>query len=288
MKIIRVKRVNNMGFFHLYNADCRSLQEIEDNYVDLVVTSPPYYSAKDYGSGKDRGEIGAGVSYKEYLNDMEKVFRECYRVLKTSRFMCINISNILVDTVTIPVPYDYFNILRNIEDLYYDECVMWTKPEGMLSQNRAGGFLQYPYPRRIHYNRLYEFIFIFRKGIQDLTFTQSDVQMLKDNELEKHKEYLTDVWYFPTASAAREGHPAPYPIELPRRCIRLYSFKGEVILDPFNGSGTTGLACKEEGRNYIGYDISAEYIELAKKRIGFGIAGLFDGEVNDYKIMRRV
>jgi DNA modification methylase len=272
-------------FFHLYNRDCRDMSMIEDNSVDLVVTSPPYYSAKDYGSGKEKGEIGAGVSYKEYLEDMDKVFRNCYRVLKSGRFMVINISNILVDTVTIPVPYDYMNILRNIEDLYYSECPIWTKPEGMLNQKRAGGFIHNPYPRRIHMNRLYEHIFIFRKGKQDISFTQSDDKMLKDNRLEKNKEYLTDVWYFPCASASDEKHPAPYPIELPRRCIVLYSFKGEVVLDPFNGSGTTGLACKEEGRSYIGFDISAEYIELAKKKIGWGIGNLFEDEV-EYKVIK--
>jgi len=261
------------------------MSDLEDSSVDLVVTSPPYYSAKDYGSGKEKGEIGAGVSYSEYLNDMELVFRECYRVLKTSRFMCINISNILVDTVTVPVPYDYFNILRKIEDLHYDECVMWTKPEGMLNQSRAGGFLQYPYPRRIHFNRLYEFIFVFRKGKLDLSYTQSDDKILKDNIMEKDKDYLTDVWYFPCASASKEGHPAPFPLELPRRCIKLYSYKGEVVLDPFSGSGTTGLACKEEGRSYIGYEISPDFIELSKNKIGWNIGSLFEGEL-EYEVFK--
>jgi site-specific DNA-methyltransferase (adenine-specific) len=267
--------------------DCRNMDMIEDNSVDLVVTSPPYYSAKDYGSGKEGGEIGAGVSYKTYLEDMDKVFRECYRVLKDSRFMCINISNILIDTVTIPVPYDYCQLLRNIEGLTYDECAMWTKPEGMLSQNRAGGLIQHPYPRRIHMNRLYEHIFIFRKGNLDLTFTQSDTQMMLDNKMGNVKDCLTDVWYFPCASASREGHPAPFPPELPRRCIKLYTFKGETVLDPFSGSGTTGLACKEEGRNYVGFEISKDFVELSKKKIGWGVGSVFEDEIHEYKVIRR-
>jgi len=274
-----------MNFIHLYNKDCRDMSMIEDNSVDLVVTSPPYWCAKDYGSGKDKGEIGADVSYKEYLDDIKKVFEECYRVLRNSRFMCINISNILVDTHTIPVPYDYFQILRSIEGLTYDECAMWTKPEGMLSQSRAGGWLQRPLPRRIHMNRLYEFIFIFRKGTNDLSFTQSDGKILEENIIEKNKEYLTDVWYFPCASAAREGHPAPYPPELPKRCIRLYSYRNEVVLDPFNGSGTTGMVAKQEGRSYIGFDISAEYIKLAQKKIGWNEGSVFD-DPYEYKLER--
>jgi len=273
--------------FKLYNRDCRDMSCIEDSSVDLVVTSPPYYSAKDYGSGKDKGEIGAGVTYKEYLDDIDKVFRECYRVLKDGRFMCINISNILVETptrtITVPVPYDYFGLLRNIEGLYYDEAPLWTKPEGMLNQTRAGGFLQYPYPRRIHLNRLYEFIFIFRKGLLDLSHTQSDNDMLKENMIPKKKEYLTDVWYFPCASASKEKHPAPYPLELPTRCIVLWSCKGETVLDPFSGTGTTGQACKLEGRNYIGFEISKEFIELSKKKIGWGTGSLLDEE-NKYEV----
>lgn len=274
-----------MGKYTLYNADCRIMGELESNSIDLVVTSPPYFSAKDYGSGKEKGEIGIGSSYQEYLYDMRKVFEECYRVIKDSRYMCINISNILIDGVTIPIPYDYFNILRSIENLYYDECILWTKPEGMLSQNRAGGFLQYPYPRRIHFNRLYEFIFVFRKGKSDLTVTPDDVEKYKNSILSKHKEYLNDVWYFPCASASREGHPAPFPEELPMRCIELYSFVGETVLDPFNGSGTTGLAAKHLGRNYVGYEISKDFIELAKSKIGFGESSLF--EKHEYKVVVR-
>lgn len=275
-----------MTFYHLYNADCRELKELEDNSVDLVVTSPPYFSAKDYGTGKGKGEIGLGSNYIDYLEDMRKVFEECYRVLKTSRYMCINISNILIDGLTIPIPYDYFDILRHIPDLYYDECVMWTKPEGMLNQTRAGGFLQRPYPRRIHMNRLYEFVFIFRKGKQDLEVTSDDMDKYKDNVLEKNKEYLTDVWYFPCASASREGHPAPFPLDLPKRCIELYSFKGEVVLDPFSGSGTTGLASKLTGRSYIGYEISLEFIELSKKKIGWSEGSLWE-DTPDYKVVKR-
>ncbi len=231
---------------------CKSsenMSELPDNSVHLMITSPPYNAAKEYDED---------LSLEEYLNLLNRVWKETYRVLVPGGRACINVAN-LGRKPYIPLHSYIIQGMLEIGYLMRGE-IIWNKASSASPSTAWGSWLSAANPvlRDIH-----EYILIFSKE----TFSRKKGNKSSTINKEQFLEWTKSVWTFPAVSAKKIGHPAPFPEELPYRLIQLYSFKGDVILDPFVGSGTTCLAALKTGRNYIGYDNNPEYVKLAEKRI---------------------
>lgn len=239
----------------LYNGDARSMDAIEDSSVHLIITSPPYWDLKDY---KTPDQVGLGQSYEEYLAELEVVARECYRVLKPGRFLCWVIGTRVSNGDMKHIPGDSIRIFEHVGFRFKKEIV-WVKPRGTqgLWQRGTTQFLkEKPFPTCANINIQHEYILImqreghFEPPSLDYKLSESFI-----------KEVAWSVWELPVSHV--KGHPAPFPLEIPRRLILLYSWPGEIVLDPFVGTGTTLLAARELGRKGVGYEISRKYCELA-------------------------
>lgn len=189
---------------------------------------------------------------------MEHVFTETYRILVPSGRASINIAN-LGRKPYIPLTAYITKIMTQIGFLMRGE-IIWDKGSSAGNSTAWGSWMSASNPtlRDVH-----EYILVFSKGNFRRESLKRDPTITRDEFL----EYTKSIWQFPTASASRVGHPAPFPVELPRRLIQLYTFRGEIILDPFMGSGTTALAAIQTGRQYIGYETNEEYCHLAGERI---------------------
>lgn len=231
---------------------CKSsekMDELPDNSIHLMITSPPYNVSKEYDNN---------LSLKEYLELINTIWRETYRVLVPGGRACINIAN-LGRKPYIPLHSYIIEGMQKIGYLMRGE-IIWNKASSASPSTAWGSWLSAANPvlRDIH-----EYILIFSKD----TFSRKKKD--KENTIKKEEflELTKSIWTFSAVSARQIGHPAPFPEELPHRLIQLYSFKGDVVLDPFVGSGMTCLSAIKDKRNYIGYDINPEYVKLAEKRI---------------------
>jgi site-specific DNA-methyltransferase (adenine-specific) len=232
---------------------CKSsedMSELPSNSVHLVVTSPPYNVGKEYDKDLDLNE------YREFL---KRVFREVKRVLVPGGRLCINIAN-LGRKPYLPL---HAYIIQDMIDLGFlmRGEIIWNKAGGGSPSTAWGSWLSAKNPTL---RDQHEYILVFSKD----TFTRQNPFGRKSTiSREEFLEFTKSVWTFPTVSAKEIGHPAPFPVELPYRLIQLYTFEGEVVLDPFMGSGQTAIAALKSRRFYVGYEIVPEYIELAQKRI---------------------
>lgn len=231
---------------------CKSsekMDELPDNSIHLMVTSPPYNVSKEYDNN---------LNLKEYLELLNTIWRETYRVLVPGGRACINIAN-LGRKPYIPLHSYIIEAMQKNGYLMRGE-IIWNKASSASPSTAWGSWLSAANPvlRDIH-----EYILIFSKD----TFSRKKKD--KENTIKKEEflELTKSIWTFSAVSARQIGHPAPFPEELPHRLIQLYSFKGDVVLDPFVGSGMTCLSAIKDKRNYIGYDINPEYVKLAEKRI---------------------
>ena len=226
-----------------------------DNCIQLVVTSPPYNASKVYDDD---------LSLKEYLDLLQDVFSECYRVLSPGGRMVVNVAN-LGRKPYIPLSTYINNIMLNLGFLMRGE-IIWDKSASAGSSCAWGSFQSASNPclRDIH-----EYLLVFSKGDYKLPRTKNERANGRIDTIEKQEfiDHTKSIWRFPTERASRVNHPAPFPVELPRRCIEMYTFTGDVVLDPFNGSGTTCVAAKQTGRSYIGVDLSDEYCQIAHERL---------------------
>ena len=233
------------------------MSELPDNCLHLMITSPPYNVTKDYDDD---------LTLREYLDLLENVFSETYRVLVNGGRACVNIAN-LGRKPYIPLATYITQMMQQIGFLMRGE-IIWNKGAAAGTSMAWGSWQSASNPvlRDVH-----EYILIFSKG--DFKRTVKD----KENTITKEQfmEYTKSVWNMNTESAKRVGHPAPFPIELPYRLIQLYSFKDDIILDPFMGSGTTAIAALNTNRNYVGYELSEEYHKLATVRIEENSNGMF-------------
>lgn len=229
--------------------DARKMDNIPDSSVHLMVTSPPYNVGKEYD--KD-------LNLDEYLQLLSDVFSETYRVLVNGGRACVNIANVGRKPY---IPYHKFIIdaMYKAGFLMRGE-VIWDKEAGAGVSTAWGSWCSASNPilRDTH-----EYVLIFSKGKFNRNGKNKESTITKEEFL----EYTKSVWSFQPESAEKVGHPAPFPVELPYRCIQLYTFKGEVVLDPFCGVGTTCIAAIKTGRHFIGIDINPEYVKKAKRRI---------------------
>ena len=229
--------------------DSRKMNEISDSSVHLMVTSPPYNVGKEYDEDLD---------LNAYLNLLKDVFSETYRVLVPGGRACVNIANVGRKPY---IPYHKFiiDIMLEIGFLMRGE-VIWNKGAGAGVSTAWGSWCS---PSNPILRDTHEYILVFSKGKFSRNGKGRESTITKNEFL----EFTKSIWEFPPESAERVGHPAPFPIELPYRCIQLYTFKNEIVLDPFCGVGTTCLAAIKTERHFIGFDINPEYVEKAKKRI---------------------
>ena len=232
---------------------CRSaerMDELPDHSVHLMVTSPPYNARKEYDDD---------LSLDQYRDLLRHVFRETHRVLVTGGRACVNVAN-LGRRPYIPL---HRYIIEDMEELGFlmRGEILWNKGSSASPSTAWGSWRSAANPvlRDVH-----EYILVFSKDAYSRK-KQKDKQNTITRE--DFLEWTRSVWSFPAVSARSIGHPAPFPEELPRRLIELYSFKDDVVLDPFCGSGTTCVAARRAGRRFIGYDIEPKYCRLAESRL---------------------
>ena len=243
-------KVPEIALDRVFCKSSEKMNEIPDNSIHLMVTSPPYNVGKLYD--KD-------MSLAEYRNFLSSVWREVYRVLVPGGRACINIAN-LGRKPYIPLHTFIIEDMIKLGFLMRGE-VIWDKGATASSSVAWGTYLSAKNPvlRDSH-----EYILIFSKQ----TFTRGIKENMRSTmSKEEFIEYTKSVWSFGAESATRIGHPAPFPVELPKRCIKLYTFEDEVVLDPFIGSGTTAISALMLNRHFVGYDVDPEYVKLANKRI---------------------
>jgi len=232
---------------------CKSsedMSELPEASVHLMVTSPPYNVGKDYDED---------LTLEEYLEFLKRVWQEVHRVLVPGGRACINVANLGRRPY---IPLHAF-IIRDMLDLGFlmRGEIIWNKA-GSASPSTAWG--SWKSPANPTLRDVHEYILVFSKG----NFSRKNPAKRESTiTKEEFLEFTKSVWTFPAEPARSVGHPAPFPVELPYRCIQLYTFKEEIVLDPFMGSGQTAIAALKAGRNNVGYEIEPEYVKLAEKRI---------------------
>jgi len=255
--------------------DSRRMIEAPDNSVRLVVTSPPYWQLKDYGA---REQIGFDDTYEDYINNLNLVWDECRRVLHDGCRLCVNIGDQFARAVyygrykVIPIRTE---IIRFCETIGFDYmgAIIWKK---ITTCNTTGGAVimgSFPYPRNGILKLDYEFILIFKKyGAPPKVSDEAKEKSRMTTE--EWNQYFSGHWSF--SGEKQDRHIAMFPEELPKRLIRMFSFAGETVLDPFLGSGTTCLAAKRLERNSIGYEINADFAPIILDKVCENQQGLYD------------
>jgi modification methylase len=265
--------------------DSRSMTDVKDESVQLVITSPPYWQLKDYGH---KEQIGFDDTYENYINNLNLVWDECNRVLSPGCKLCINIGDQFARAIyygrykIIPIRTEIIKFCETI-GLDYMGAVIWQK---VTTTNTTGGASimgSFPYPRNGILKLDYEFILIFKKpGIAPKpTVEQKEKSKLS---IDEWNEYFAGHWNF--NGEKQDKHLAMFPEELPKRLIKMFSFVGDTVLDPFLGSGTTSLASMNLLRNSIGYEINPEYTSTIKNKLGFGHSGLL-GDNSQITILKQ-
>lgn len=226
------------------------MKELPANSVHLMVTSPPYNVGKDYDEN---------MTLRQYTDFLNRVWKETFRVLLPGGRACVNVAN-LGRKPYLPLHAAVVEGMHEAGFLMRGE-IIWDKGASAGSSCAWGSWMS---PSNPTLRDVHEYILVFSKG----AFKRGDAAGKEATiSREEFLEYTRSVWRFPSVSARRVGHPAPFPVELPLRLIKLYTFSGDVVLDPFMGSGQTALAARQCGRRFVGYETNSEYVSLALKRL---------------------
>lgn len=253
----------------VYIKSSQDMSEVPSGSVNLIITSPPYWSLKDYGTDD---QIGFGSSsYQAYLDELNKVWKECVRVLAPDGKLCINIMPFLLTgkaakfdrRETRLVLDDISNFLNSTNEMFQFGLYIWDKRK----ITRFSSFGSYPFPPNIFSTYPYEWITIFSKQGKRKPVDKEIKEKSKLTTKEWQDWAINSIWEMQPARAKSENHPAPFPEELPRRLIKLYSFWGDTVLDPFLGTGTTCKVAMELGRKGIGYELNKDYLPLINKKL---------------------
>ncbi|MBO8183116.1 MAG: methyltransferase domain-containing protein [Archaeoglobus sp.] len=269
----------------LYLADARKMDMIDDESVHLIVTSPPYWTLKKYK--KEEGQLGVIKDYKKFLSELDKVWEECHRVLVPGGRLVVIVGDVCLPRrrygrhMVVPLHAD---IQRHCVDLGYENLtpIFWYKIANVNREvSGRNGFLGKPYePNAIVKNDI-EYILMFRKpGYRKPSLIKRKLSIIPE---ESFKEWFRQVWMLRGEST--KYHPAPFPLELAERLIRMFSFVDDTVLDPFIGTGTTTIAAIRCGRNSIGIEVDQEFFEFAKRRIVNEASKLFTKVI--FKAIRR-
>ncbi|MGA9277103.1 DNA-methyltransferase [Ilumatobacter sp.] len=248
----------------IHLGDARAMDQVPDASVALVVTSPPYFAGKEYETALGEGHVPA--DYIEYLELLRDVFAECVRALEPGGRLAINVANL--------GRKPYRNLAADVTAILQDDLrlllrgeVVWQKQRGASGSCAWGS---YQSPANPVLRDTTERLIIASKGRFDRVGRGGFGRSTNGEPTVPGDEFMEatlDVWEIPAESATRVGHPAPFPVALVERCLHLFTFDGDVVLDPFMGSGTTGVAAKRTGRRFIGYDTEPAYVRQARERI---------------------
>ncbi len=250
----------------LFCADARDMAKVDDNTVALVVTSPPYFAGKEYEAVLGEGHVPA--SYVDYLELLHDTFSECVRVLEPGGRIAVNVANLGRKPYR-SLSADVIGILQDRLGLLLRGEIIWQKAQGAGGSCAWGSFRS---PANPVLRDLTERVIVASKGRFDRAVTKSrrarsglpaEATITRDAFMEA----TTDVWEIGPERATRVGHPAPFPVDLPQRLIELYTYRGDVVLDPFMGVGTTAIAALRTDRRYIGYEIDRDYLEASVARV---------------------
>lgn len=260
------------------------MKEVGDESVHLIVTSPPYWQLKDYGH---KEQIGYNDTYEDYINNLNLVWDECFRVLHKGCRLCINVGDQFARSVyygrykIIPIRTEIIKFCETI-GFDYMGAIIWQK---VTTCNTTGGATvmgSFPYPRNGILKIDYEFILIFKKlGIPPKV--SKEIKEKSKLSQKEWNEYFSGHWNF--SGEKQDRHLAMFPEELPKRLIKMFSFVGDTVLDPFLGSGTTTLAAKNLKRNSIGYEINEEFLPIIKKKMGIDKFTIFNDA--EFKIIKQ-
>jgi len=264
--------------------DSRKMAEVADQSIHLVITSPPYWQLKDYGVEK---QIGFNDSYEDYINNLNLVWNECYRVLYDGCRLCINIGDQFARSVyygrykVIPIRTE---IIKFCETIGFDYlgAIIWQKPTTMNTTGGATVMGSFLYPRNGMIKIDYEFILIFKKQGKPPKVSK-DLKEKSKLSKEEWNEYFSGHWNFNGEKQTK--HLAMFPEELPKRLIKMFTFVGDAVLDPFLGSGTTTLAAKNLNRNSVGYEINENFLSIIKEKVGIGTKELIQNA--DFEIIKQ-
>jgi site-specific DNA-methyltransferase (adenine-specific) len=246
--------------------DARSMPDVADGSVALVVTSPPYFAGKEYETALGSGSVPA--SYLDYLTMLEDVFAECVRKLESGGRIAVNVANLGRKPYR-SLAADVTTILQDRLGLLLRGEVVWQKGRGATGSCAWGSFQNASNPvlrdvtERVIIAGKHRFNRAVPRTEREKLGLPSVVTMSKDEFMEA----TLDVWELAPESAGRVNHPAPFPVELPSRLIHLYTFEGDLVLDPFMGSGTTAVAAVQAGRHFVGYDTDPDYVTRAEARV---------------------
>jgi len=258
--------------------DSRRMDELKDESVHLIITSPPYWQLKDYGNGS---QIGFNDTYEDYINNLNLVWKESYRVLHKGCRLCVNIGDQFARSVyygrykVIPIREEIIKFCETI-GFDYMGAIIWQK---VTTCNTTGGATimgSFPYPRNGIIKLDYEFILIFKK-LGDPPKVNREVKEKSKLTLEEWNEYFYGHWNF--SGERQDNHLAMFPEELPKRLIKMFSFMEDTVLDPFLGSGTTCLAARKLGRNSVGYEVNEEFLPTIEEKLQI------DRYTNDFQII---
>jgi DNA modification methylase len=258
-----------IGDAQIYIKSSQDMSDIKDGSVNLVITSPPYWTLKDY---ENDAQIGTGsTSYEAYIEELNKVWKECIRVLSPDGKLCINIMPFLLTgkaarferRETRLVLDDISRFMFETNEMYQFGLFIWDKRKIV----RFSSFGSYPYPPNIFTTYPYEWITVFSKKGKRNSVPKDIKEKSKLTTKEWQDWAINSIWEMQPAKAKSEEHPAPFPDELPKRLIKLYSFWGDTVLDPFMGTGTTAKVALALGRKAIGYELNADYASLIKRKL---------------------
>jgi len=264
--------------------DSRSMREVSDESIHLVITSPPYWQLKDYGNGS---QIGFDDSYEDYINNLNIVWKECYRVLNKGCRLCVNIGDQFARSVyygrykVIPIRTEIIKFCETV-GFDYMGAIIWQK---VTTCNTTGGATimgSFPFPRNGILKLDYEFILILKKH-GSAPKASREIKEKSKMTIGEWNRFFTGHWNIP--GEKQDKHLAVFPEEVPRRLIKMFSFVNDTVLDPFLGSGTTSLAAKKLGRNSIGYEINPEFLPLIKDKLSIHQKLIFEDA--DFEIIRQ-
>lgn len=265
---------------HLYLGDARVMPSLQPESVHLVLTSPPYWTLKEYNKGP--GQLGYVEDYEQFLGELDKVWRRCFDALVPGgRLICV-VGDVCLSRrknkgrhTVVPL---HASIQERCRTLGYDNLapIIWHKIANASLEAEGNGapFMGKPYEPNCVVKNDIEFILMQRKhgGYRSPDLTTKLLSVIPE---ECHREWFQQIWTGVTGASTR-NHPAPYPLELATRLIRMFSFVGDTVLDPFLGTGTTTMAAVNCGRSSIGYEIDPDYLTFAQKRICGKTSGLFE------------
>lgn len=263
---------------HLVRGDARDLRWVADSSVHLVVTSPPYWTLKEYDHSL--GQLGDVADYEQFLDELDKVWRECARVLVPGGRICCVVGDVCVPRkhagrhYVMPLHADIQVRARGV-GLDCLTPILWAKISNGMTEARGNGagFYGKPYQPGAVVKNDTEYILFLRKpgGYRSVSPLKKALSMLSKEEMQGWlRTYWTDV----PGESTRKGHPAPFPVEVAERLIRMFSFAGDVVLDPFAGTGSTALAALRTGRNSVANELERTYIEIARNRLAMAIESL--------------